>query len=437
MSRPVVAIVGRPNVGKSTLFNRIVRHKQAITDDRPGVTRDRVYGDASWNGRDFLMVDTGGFIPRSKELIPSLVTQQAQLAIDQADLVLFVLDSKVGVQTIDEEIAALLKKARKKTIVAANKADSEKDIPDTSEFYKLGLGEVYPIAAESGRQTGDLLDAIASALPPVVEDDKSDTALNIAIVGRPNVGKSSLFNKIIGENKQIVSDIPGTTRDSIDSAVEIDGRMYNFIDTAGLRRKARYPDVVEYYSSLRSLKAIERADIALIMIDAADGITAGDIKVAVEAEQMGRGMIFIANKWDLVKGVEQHAFASTILEKAPTLRFVPIIFTSAATGRGMDKIIPTVLHVEQESQKRIGTAELNKYIENAVEEKHPPARRGKFIKFYYITQAESQPPTFIVFCNYPKEIDPSYIRFLENKFRGSFGFTGVPLRFKFKARSGS
>jgi GTP-binding protein len=436
MSRPVVAIVGRPNVGKSTLFNRIVRRKQAITDDRPGVTRDRVYGDGSWNGREFLVVDTGGFIPRSKELIPSLVTQQVQLAIDQADLVLFILDSKVGVQTIDEEIAALLKKAHKKTIVAANKADSEKDIPDTSEFYKLGLGDVYPVAAESGRQTGDLLDAIVRALPPIVEDDKSDRVLNVAIVGRPNVGKSSLFNKIIGENRQIVTDIPGTTRDSIDSEVEIDGRRYNFIDTAGLRRRVRYPDVVEYYSSLRSLKAIERADIVLIMIDAADGITAGDIKVAVEAEQMGRGMIFIANKWDLVKGVEQHTFATTILEKAPTLRFAPIIFTSAVTGRGMDKIIPTVLHVEQESKKRIGTAELNKYIENAVQEKHPPARRGKFIKFYYITQAESQPPTFIVFCNYPKEIDPSYVRFLENKFRSDFGFTGVPLRFKFKSRSG-
>jgi GTP-binding protein len=242
--------VGRPNVGKSTLFNRIVRHKQAITDDRPGVTRDRVYGDGSWSGREFLVVDTGGFIPRSKELIPSLVTQQVQLAIDQADLVLFVLDSKVGVQTIDEEIAALLKKAHKKTIVAANKADSEKDISDTTEFYKLGLGEVYPVAAESGRQTGDLLDTIVRALPPIVEDDNPRRSeLNIAIVGRPNVGKSSLFNKIIGENRQIVSDTPGTTRDSIDSTVEIDGRRYNFIDTAGLRRRTRYPDVVEYYSS--------------------------------------------------------------------------------------------------------------------------------------------------------------------------------------------
>lgn len=432
--RPVVAIVGRPNVGKSTLFNRIIRQRKAIVDDRPGITRDRVYGESSWNGRDFIVVDTGGFIPRSKELIPSLVTQQAHLAIDQADLVLFVLDSKVGVQTIDEEIASLLKRAKKKTIIVANKADSEKDIADTAEFYKLGLGEVCPVSAESGRMTGDMMDLIIEKLPELIEDEAAEDALGIAIVGRPNVGKSSLFNKLIGEQRQIVSDMPGTTRDSIDSLIELDGRKFNFIDTAGLKRKTRYPDVIEYYSSLRSLKAIERARIALVMMAAADGVKTGDIKVAVEAEKMGRCIIFIANKWDLVKGVEQRAFIQQIYEKAATLRFVPVIFTSALTGKGMEKIMPMVLQIEAENQKRIGTSELNAFIDAAYQERHPAAKQGRFIKFYYVTQAETSPPSFIFFCNYPKFIEQSYERFLENKLRAEFGFTGVPIRFKFRAR---
>ncbi len=435
--RPVVAIVGRPNVGKSTLFNRLIRQRKAVVDDRPGVTRDRVYGDCSWAGFDFILIDTGGFIPRSQEMIPSLVTQQAELAIDQADVVMLVLDSKVGVQTVDEEIASLLKKAHKKSIVVANKADSEKDIPNTTEFYNLGLGEVFPIASESGRQVGDMLDQLVGLLPENFEEDIPHDAINIAIIGRPNVGKSSLFNIIVGENRQIVSNIPGTTRDSVDSLVEIDGRKYNFIDTAGLRRKTHYADVIEYYSSLRSIKAIERADIVLVLIDTEDGVKMGDIKVAVEAEQMGRGIIFVANKWDLVKAVEQQTFVRELYEKAQTLRFVPVVFTSAITGRGIEKILPAVNHVSRETQKRIGTSELNSFIEEAYKERHPPARRGKFIKFYYVTQAESKPPTFIFFCNFPKSIEPSYERFLENKLRSTFGFDGVPLRFRFRSRGHS
>jgi len=437
MSRPIVAIVGRPNVGKSTLFNRLIQRRKAIVDDRPGITRDRVYGDCSWNSREFIIVDTGGFIPRTTELIASLVTQQVQLAIDQSDLVLFVLDSKVGPQTVDEEIASLLKRAHKKVVIAANKADSEKDMADTAEFYKLGLGEVYPVSAIGGRQVGDLLDAITNSLPPVIEEAIGEVAINVAIIGRPNVGKSSLFNKLIGEQRQIVSEIPGTTRDSIDSLIEIEGTRFNFIDTAGLRRKAKYPDVVEYYSSLRSIRAIERADVALVVLDSADGVTGGDIKVADSAEEMGRGLIFVANKWDLVKGVEQFTFTQAVYDKAPMMKYVPIIFTSALSGRGIDKIIPDILAVEDECQKRISTSDLNTFLANMVKEKHPPAKAGKFIKFYYITQAESKPPTFIIFSNWPKLIDPPYQRFIENRLRQEFGFTGAPLKIFFKARKES
>ncbi len=435
--RPIVAIVGRPNVGKSTLFNRLIHQRKAVVDDRPGVTRDRVYGDCSWAGFEFILVDTGGFVPRSKEVIPSLVTQQAQIAIDQAHVVMFLLDSKVGLQTVDEEIASQLKRARKKTVVVANKADSEKDISDTTEFYGLGLGEVFPISAESGRLVADMLDYLVSLLPEDLGGDAPADAINVALVGRPNVGKSSLFNKLIGEQRQIVSEIPGTTRDSVDSLIEINGQKYNFIDTAGLRRKTHYRDIIEYYSSLRSIKAIERADIAAVLIDTNDGIRIGDIKVAAEAVEMGRGVIFIANKWDLVKAVEQQSFVRELYEKAHTLRFIPVIFTSALTGRGIDKILPAINHVEGENHKRIGTSELNTFIEEAYQERHPPARRGKFIKFYYVTQVAVKPPTFIFFCNFPKSIEAAYERYLENKLRSTFGFEGVPLRLKFRARGNS
>ncbi len=434
MSRPTVAIVGRPNVGKSTLFNRMIKQRKAIVDDRPGITRDRVYGDCFWNRREFILVDTGGFIPRSKEVLASMVTQQVSLAIDQSDLVLFLVDNKVGVQTVDEEIAAILKRNNKNVIVAANKADSEELIPDTTEFYKLGLGEVYPVSAVSGRQTGDLLDAIIEKLPLYDEESEETDALRVAIVGRPNVGKSSLLNAIVGEKRQIVSEAPGTTRDSIDSLAEIDGRRFIFIDTAGLRKKARYPDIVEYYSSLRSIRAIERSDIALVVLDTDSGITAGDIRIAAEAEKMGRGLLFIANKWDLVKGVEQFKLTQLVYEKAPMMKYVKIVFTCAVKSKGVEAIIDNIFKIDQEMKKRISTAELNSFMEQVVNEKHPPAKAGKFIKFYYVTQADSRPPTFIIFCNYPRQIDSPYQRYLENKLRKTYGFQGVPISIFFKQR---
>ena len=434
MSRPVVAIVGRPNVGKSTLFNRMIKQRKAIVNDRPGITRDRLYSDCYWNRREFIVIDTGGFIPRSAELIASMVTQQVTLAIDQSDLVVFVLDSHVGLQTVDEEIAAILKRGRKKVVIAANKADNENRIPDTNEFYKLGLGEVSPVSASNGRQMGDLLDAIVEKLPPSEDEAETDEAIKVAIVGRPNVGKSSLFNTVIGEERQIVTNIPGTTRDSVDSLVEINGIKFKFIDTAGLRRKARYPDIVEYFSSIRSLRAMERSDIALVVLDSQSGVTVGDLRITSSAEEMGRGLVFIANKWDLVKGVEQYNFKQSVYEKAPSLKYVKMIFTNAIKGKGVDKVIDNILEVDRQMKKRITTGELNSFLEEVVKLKHPPAKSGKIIKFYYITQADYQPPTFVIFCNYPKYIDNPYRRYLENKIRQKYGFGGAPLVIIFRLR---
>jgi len=431
----MVAIVGRPNVGKSTLFNRIIKQRKAIVDDRPGVTRDRVYGDGSWNGREFILVDTGGFVPRSQEIITSLVTQQVELAMDQADVVMFILDTKVGLQTTDEDIASLLKRSHKKALLVANKADSEKDLADTAEFYKLGLGEVYPVSSTAGRLVGDLLDALVEKLPPVAPVEGDVESIDVAIVGRPNVGKSSLFNAVIGEQKQIVAATPGTTRDSVDSLVEIRGQRFKFIDTAGLRKKTRYPDIIEYYSSLRSLRAIERSSIALVVIDSSDGITGGDIRIAGEAAEMRRGLVFIANKWDLVKGVEQYHFSQEIYAKAPLLNYAKIVFTCALTGKGVGAIIDAIIETNLARKFRIGTPDLNDFLERAVSEKHPPARRGRLIKFYYATQAESEPPTFIIFSNYPDSVDKSYRRFLENKLRRDYAFPGTPLNLIFKKRS--
>lgn len=434
MKRPIVAIVGRPNVGKSTLFNRMIKQRKAIIDDRPGITRDRIYAECFWNGKKFLLVDTGGFVPRSSEAITSLVEQQVSIAIEQSDLVLFILDNKVGLQVTDEEIAGILKRHHKNVLVVANKADSEKDLADAAEFYKLGLGETYPVSSTSGRNFGELMDAITDRLPESVDEEVAGDAIKVAIVGRSNVGKSSLFNAIIGEERQIVSEIPGTTRDSIDSLVEIEDRRFNFIDTAGLRRKSRYPDILEYYTTLRSIRAMERSDIVLELIDAAQGITGGDIRIAGNAEQMGKGLIFIANKWDLVKGVEQYKFSQSVYEKAPMLKYAPVIYTCAIKGVGIDSIIKSIVDIDSERKKRINTSELNNFLEKVVKEKHPPAKAGKFIRFYYITQADVEPPTFVFFSNYPKFIDHSYQRYLENKLRQEFGFTGTPVSFIFKPR---
>jgi len=434
VSRKIVAIVGRPNVGKSTLFNRMIKQRKAIVDDRPGVTRDRLYAPCQWNRREFLLVDTGGFVQNADEEISAQVSNQVLVAIDQADVVVLVVDTAVGVQLEDRNIAAKLKRHGKKTIVAANKADSEKASLDTAEFYKLGLGEVYGISAANGRGIGDFMDALIKALPLTEDAEAAESGLKIVIVGRPNVGKSSLFNAIMGENRQIVSSIPGTTRDSIDSQVTINGREYIFIDTAGLRKKAQFPDSLEYWTSVRSLKAIERSDIVLVVLDTNEGITVGDIKIADYADQLGKGVIFIANKWDLVDGFPQEDFRAFVRAQAPMLSYIPVVFTSALKGAGIDKIITAINDVDFERNKRLKTSELNDFLKQTLAKRQPPARMGKLIKFNYVTQAADPPPTFVFFCTFPKFVDPSYKRFLENQLREKFGFVGTPLTLVFKAR---
>jgi GTP-binding protein len=434
MSRKIVAIVGRPNVGKSTLFNRMIKQRKAIVDDRPGVTRDRLYAPCQWNRREFLLIDTGGFIPNTEEEIAAQVSNQVLVAIDQADVVLLLVDGSVGVQVDDRNIASKLKKHGKKTIVVVNKVDSEREMPDINDFYNLGLGEIYPVSAANGRTVGDFMDALINALPATEDDDASDTGLKIAIVGRPNVGKSSLFNAIIGEQRQIVSSIPGTTRDSIDSHIVISGREYIFIDTAGLRKKTQFPDVLEYWTSVRSLKAIERSDIVLVVLDTHEGITVGDIKIADRADQLGKGVIFIANKWDLVKGVPQENYSTFVRIEAPMLTYIPIIFTSALKGTGVKKITAGIEDVDAERRKRLKTSDLNDYLQRVIAKRQPPAKMGKLIKFNYITQAAEPPPTFVFFCTHPKFVDPSYKRYLENQLREEFGFIGTPVNLVFKDR---
>jgi GTPase len=434
MSRKIVAIVGRPNVGKSTLFNRMIRQRKAIVDDQPGVTRDRLYAPCQWNRREFLIVDTGGFIPHTEEEIPAQVSSQVMVAIDQADVVLFVVDTSVGVQVDDRNIASKLKKHGKKTLVVANKVDAERDMLETSDFYNLGLGEIYAVSAANGRGVGDFMDAIVQALPATDDDDSAEVGLKIAIVGRPNVGKSSLFNAIIGEKRQIVSSIPGTTRDSIDSQVVINGRDYIFIDTAGLRKKAQFADSMEYWTSVRSLKAIERSDIVLVVLDTHEGITVGDIKIADRADQLGKGIIFIANKWDLVKAVPQENYSNFVRIEAPMLTYIPIVFTSALKGTGVKKITAAIDDVAFQRTRRLKTSELNDFLTRVLAKRQPPAKMGKLIKFNYITQAAEAPPTFVFFCTHPKFIDPSYKRFLSNQLRDEFGFIGTPVILVFKDR---
>ncbi len=434
MNRPIVAIVGRPNVGKSTLFNRLIKQRKAIVDDRPGVTRDRNYAVCTWNGREFLLVDTGGFVPDSKDDITSRVCAQVKAAIDQAEIVLFVLDGITGIQTEDDTIAKLLKHSKKKVLIAANKIDSERQEAGSHDFRKLGFKEVFLVSAANGRQIGELLDAIVASCPIERPAETVSETTKIAIVGRPNVGKSSLFNAILGENRQIVSEIPGTTRDSIDSEVSIEGKNFIFVDTAGLRNKSIYADMIEYYTSLRSLKAIERSDVVLVVLSCPDGVTTGDIKIAGGAAEQGKGLIFIANKWDLISGIGQDEFIEAVAAKAPRMKFAPVVFTVARTGAGIGRVIKAIMAVDEQRKKRIQTFELNEFLKEAVARRHPPAVRGKLIRFFYMTQPEISPPTFVLFCNYPRFIQPDYERFLENRLRERFGFEGTPLKLVFKSR---
>jgi GTPase len=432
---PIIAIIGRPNVGKSTLFNRLIKRPHAIVDDMPGVTRDRLYRPTTWNGVEFMLVDTGGLLVGAADPLAQKVTEQVRIAIEQADVIVFLLDARTGLQDEDIRIARDLKRSGKRVIIAPNKVDNAKDELGTHEFYSLGIGEIYPISSANGRNIGDLLDAMVEGLPkePV---DESPEDIKVAIVGRPNVGKSSLINAMTGRNVTIVAPLAGTTRDAIDTRFEANGKKFMLIDTAGLKKKNIYKDDLEFYTSLRTMRAISRADIVVLVIDSIDNLVVGDLRIATEAVELFKGLIFAVNKWDVFEKEETSAdlIRQAIRDRAPLFSYAPILFISAKTGLRVHKVWETIELVAEERKKRIPTAELNAFISKLVENNPPPAQGGRFIKIFYVTHAEGDPPTFIFFSNHAKYIEMSYMRFLENRIREKYGFIGTPLKLIFKSR---
>ncbi|MEX0747543.1 MAG: ribosome biogenesis GTPase Der [Rhodothermales bacterium] len=434
---PLVAIVGRPNVGKSTLFNRLVEARQAIVHDEPGVTRDRVYGRVEWAGAYFSVVDTGGFVPNSAEQFEAAIREQVHIAIEEADAVLFIVDVTTGITNLDQEMAEILRKTKKPVLTIANKADNEERRWQASEFYQLGLGEVYPVGSLSGTGTGELLDDLIASLPPEPTEEQRDDRLHVAIIGKPNVGKSSLANAILGFPRSIVTEIPGTTRDAIHSVIEFDQREMVLIDTAGLRRKSRVRENVEFYSALRTQRAIEECDVAVLLLDAVEGLQAQDIRVLKDAEEMRKGLVIAVNKWDLFEKETNTArdYERLIYSRLPMLDYVPIVFISAVTRQRVQNVLRLAADVDRHRRQRIQTSPLNDVMLKAIERHHPPTYRNQFVKIKYVTQVRERPPVFVFFCNYPRGVKENYRRYLENQLREAFDFTGVPLTLVFKAKS--
>ena len=431
MSKPVVAIVGRPNVGKSTLFNKLVGARLSIVDDTPGVTRDRIYGDCEWGSRTLLLVDTGGIEPYSDDIILKQMRRQAQLAIDSADVIILVTDVRSGVVSTDSEVASMLQKSGKPIVLCVNKCDTVGEPPaEYYEFYNLGLGDPIAVSSVHGMGTGDLLDACVENFPPDDGEAYDEDVIKVAIIGKPNVGKSSLLNKILGEERVIVSNIAGTTRDAIDSYFENDSGKFLFIDTAGMRRKSKVDDAVEKYSNLRSIAAIERADVCLILIDANEGVTEQDTKVAGLAHEAGKACIIVVNKWDTVE-----KDTNTMDEKTAEIRrdlsymtYAPVVFISALTGQRVDKLFDMIVAVSNQNSMRITTGMLNNILEDATARVQPPTDKGRRLKIYYITQVGVKPPHFVFFCNDSRLFHFSYQRYLENQIRAVFGLTGTPIK---------
>lgn len=431
MSRPVVAIVGRPNVGKSTLFNKLIGQRLSIVDDTPGVTRDRIYGEAEWAGRKFSLVDTGGIEPSSGDVILSQMRVQAQLAIDAADVIVLVTDIRTGVVATDADIAAMLQKSGRPVILCVNKCDSVGEPPaEFYEFYNLGLGDPIAVSSVHGHGTGDLLDAVAEHLPPEQDEDSDSELIKVAIIGKPNVGKSSLVNQISGENRCIVSDIAGTTRDAIDTEIENKYGRFILIDTAGLRRQSKVGDSIERYSVLRAQMAIERADVCVIMIDATVGFTDQDSKVAGLAHEAGKGCVIVVNKWDAVEK-DDHTmidYRRSLENDFSFMSYAPMIFISAKTGQRVDRLFELIRHVANSNAMRIATGMLNDVLAQAVARVQPPTDKGRRLKIYYMTQASVKPPTFVCFVNSADLFHFSYQRYLENRIRETFGMEGTPIR---------
>lgn len=431
MSKPIVAIIGKPNVGKSTFFNYVVGKRISIVEDTPGVTRDRVYADANWRGRNFTIVDTGGIEPESDDIILSQMRRQADMAIEIADVILFVTDIKQGVTATDQDIALMLKKSKKPIILVCNKSDTFGKTPDELyEFYNLGVGEPFAVSSVNAKGIGDVLDAIYDSLPPQTEDEDESDVIKVAIIGKPNVGKSSLVNKILGENRVIVSDIAGTTRDAIDSEFQNEYGKYIFIDTAGIRRKSKVNDNLEKYSVMRSLLAVERADVCMLMLDAKEGVTAQDAKIAGEAHEAGKGVIIVVNKWDEVEKDNQtmENYKKDVYNKLSYLSYAPIMFISAKTGQRVNKLYEMINMVASQNALRVSTSVLNDVLSEAVTIVQPPTDKGKRLKIFYMTQATTKPPTFVVFVNDKELFHFSYERYLMNQIRKEFGLTGTPIR---------
>ena len=438
MAKPVIAVVGRPNVGKSTIFNKLVGKRLSIVDDTPGVTRDRIFGDTEWRNHKVMLVDTGGIEPKTDDIILAKMRAQAQLAIDSANVIIFVCDIKSGVTAADSEIAAMLQRSGKPIILAVNKCDKVGDMPfEFYEFYNLGLGDPVAVSGVHGHGTGDLLDRAFDYLSELFDDEPDDDVIDVAVIGKPNAGKSSLINKISGEERSIVSDIAGTTRDAIDTLVTVGGTKYNFIDTAGLRRKSKVSDDIEKYSILRAKMAIERANVCVIMIDATEGFTEQDSKVAGLAHEQGKAAIIAVNKWDAVTakdGRTMDSMRKQLMEDFSFMPYAPIIFISAKTGQRIDRLFELIKYVNEQNSMRISTGMLNNILAEATARVQPPTDKGKRLKIYYMTQASTNPPTFVCFCNREELFHFSYQRYLENQIRATFGLEGTPVRFIIRER---
>ncbi|HQP33189.1 MAG TPA: ribosome biogenesis GTPase Der [Candidatus Cloacimonas sp.] len=439
MRKYIVSIVGRPNVGKSTLFNRLCRKRSAIVDFEAGITRDRKYEDVEWNGKIFKLVDTGGIVFNSIETIDKMVLHQVMLAIDESDLIIFMVDAQTGTTDIDKEIAKILYPHKDKVMLVANKADNEKYEWEVYDFLQLGFGDAIPISASQGRNTGDFLDAVIELIPgtqSIFQLDEKSSATRIAVVGKPNVGKSSIVNLLLGNPKLIVTEIPGTTRDSIDSPFRYHNKDYILIDTAGLRRKTRVNYGVEYFSTLRTIESIDRCDIVVLVLTADEEISVQDMKIASYAKRKMKEIMVVYNKWDLIEKETNtiNKYLKELHFQMPFLQFAPVLFISAKTTQRIHKIMETVAKIEEESEKRISTSELNRFMETVIMHRPPTHPSGKHIKIYYITQAAVKPPTFIFFCNTPSLITENYRRYIHNQLREMFKFEGVSIKLIFKGR---
>ena len=431
MAKPIVAIVGRPNVGKSMLFNKLIGKRLSIVEDTPGVTRDRIYGETDWNGRKFTLIDTGGIEPRTDSEILSFMREQAEIAVSHADVIVFLTDIKTGLTASDQEVASMLLRSGKPIVLAVNKMDSVGAVdPDYYEFYNLGLGDPIAVSAVHGHGTGDLLDECVKYFPPEGEEEEDDDRIQVAIIGKPNVGKSSLTNKILGQQRTIVSDVAGTTRDAIDSYFENETGKYVFIDTAGMRKKAKVDEAIERYSVLRAQMAIERSDVCLILIDATEGVTEQDTKVAGLAHEAGKACIIVVNKWDLVEkdGKTMDRMREDVRRDLSYMAYAPILFISAATGQRVDRLFELIQYVNNQASTRITTGMLNSVLADAQTRVQPPTDKGRRLKIYYMTQVGIKPPHFVIFCNDARLFHFSYQRYIENCIRNTFGLEGTPIK---------